>query len=101
MKIILTIIGMSVVTYLPRMLPAIFMGKITFPEWFKNWLKNIPYAALGALIFPGVLLVDSNHPLLGIIGGLVAVSLSLVNAHIVLIMMGSIVAVLLSQQVLF
>lgn len=97
MRIILIILGMALVTYLPRLLPALFMDRFQFPAWFKKWLKSIPYAALGALIFPGVLLVDRDQPLLGLAGGLVAAGLSFLNLHITLVMAGSILTVILVQ----
>jgi branched-subunit amino acid transport protein len=96
-KIILIILGMALVTYLPRLLPALFMDRFQFPAWFKKWLKSIPYAALGALIFPGILLVDQDQPLLGFAGGLVAAALSFLNLHITLVMAGSILTVILIQ----
>lgn len=101
MKIPLLIVGMALVTYLPRLLPALFLDRFEFPGWFKRWLKNIPYAALGALIFPGVLLVDQDQPLLGLLGGLSAVGLSLLNLHVTLVMAGSICTVLLLQYLVF
>jgi branched-subunit amino acid transport protein len=97
MKILLLILGMALVTYLPRLLPAIFMDRFQFPAWFQTWLKSIPYAALGALIFPGVLLVDQDQPLIGLLGRVAALGLSLLNLHITLVMAGSICTVLLFQ----
>jgi len=99
-RIILIILGMALVTYLPRLLPALFMDRFQFPAWFKKWLKSIPYAALGALIFPGVLLVDRDQPLLGLAGGLVAAALSFLNLHITLVMAGSILTVILIQYLI-
>jgi branched-subunit amino acid transport protein len=97
MKTILLITGMAVVTYLPRLLPALFLDRFRFPDWFKKWLKGIPYAALGALIFPGVLLVKEDQPLLGFAGGVVALLLALLNLHVTLVMAGSILVVYLLQ----
>lgn len=101
MKTILLIVGMALVTYIPRLLPAIFLDRFQFPEWFKKWLKSIPYAALGALIFPGVLLVDQDQPLLGLLGGITALVLSILGIHVTLVMAGSICAVLLLQYFVF
>lgn len=98
MNIVLVILGMTAATYIPRMLPALFMDRFRFPAWFQNWLKCIPYAALGALIFPGILLVDKNQPLAGVIGGLAAAVLAYFKAHIVFIMLGAIGAVLVAQN---
>lgn len=55
-KIVLVIIGMSVVTYLPRMLPLVVLSKLKLPPLFTAWLRYIPVAVLSALLVPGVLL---------------------------------------------
>ena len=98
MKTVLLIAGMAVVTYLPRLLPALFLDRFRFPIWFEKWLKSIPYAALGALIFPGVLLVKQDQPLLGLAGGVVALLLALLDLHVTLVMAGSIIVVYLLQS---
>lgn len=72
MKIILITLGMFIVTYIPRMLPVIVHDKIKLPLWANDWLKSIPYAALGALIFPGIININSDNKLVGIISGIVA-----------------------------
>lgn len=97
MKTVYLIAGMAVVTYLPRLLPALFLDHFRFPTWFEKWLKSIPYAALGALIFPGILLVKQDQPLLGLAGGVVALVLALLNLHVTLVMAGSIIVVYLLQ----
>lgn len=97
MKTVLLIAGMAVVTYLSRLLPALFLDRFKFPNWFEKWLKSIPYAALGALIFPGVLLVKEDQPLLGLAGGVMALILALLNLHVTLVMAGSILVVYLLQ----
>jgi branched-subunit amino acid transport protein len=101
MTLFLIIVGMALVTYLPRVLPALVLDRITFPGWFKKWLQSIPYAALGALIFPGILLVKEDQPRLGLVGGCVAFLLALLDLHITLVMAGSIAAVLLLQAYVF
>jgi len=101
MTVLIVILGMAVVTYLPRVLPALFLDRFKFPAWFQKWLQSIPYAALGALIFPGVLLVEKDQPLLGLMGGITAFLLSLLNLHITLVMAGSILVVYLLQLVIF
>ncbi|HDQ14702.1 MAG TPA: AzlD domain-containing protein, partial [Sediminispirochaeta sp.] len=67
----LLIFGMALVTYIPRLLPFVLIDKEKLPPRLVRMLKNIPYAALGALIFPGILTVDENV-WLGVVGGLVA-----------------------------
>jgi|SRR5690625_560011 len=93
--IILIIIGMSLVTMIPRVIPAFLVNRFIFKDWINNWLQSIPYAALGALIFPGILLVKENEPHIGIIGGLAAVLLAYLGLNVVFVVIGSIATVFL------
>src|SRR5690625_5795550 len=79
--IIFIIIGMAVVTMVPRFIPAFIVNNIVFKDWINNWLQSIPYAALGALIFPAVLTVKEGSPQIGLVGALVAVILSRSEEH--------------------
>ena len=63
--------GHGFVTYLPRTLPLLLGSEVRLPLWLERWLKLVPYAALGALIFqyPDC---DPNQPWIGILGGIAA-----------------------------
>lgn len=93
MIILYIIIGMAVVTALPRIIPAIIVDKLMFRDWLNRWLQAIPYAALGALIFPGILTVKSGEPHVGLIGGIVAVILAYFGLNIMFVVIGAIAAV--------
>lgn len=93
--IILIIIGMAIATIIPRIIPAFLVNKLVFKEWVNNWLRAVPYAALGALIFPGILSVIDGKPHIGIIGGVVAVLLAYIGLNVVLVVIGSITTVFL------
>lgn len=54
-NILYIIAGMTIVTYLPRLLPFYIFSKINLSKRMMLFLKCIPYSALGALIFPDVL----------------------------------------------
>lgn len=69
---LLLIFGMTVVTYLPRMLPSIIIDKMRFGMRTEKFLRLIPFTAISALIFPGVFFVDGANPLIGIAGALTA-----------------------------
>ncbi|MBQ8333272.1 MAG: AzlD domain-containing protein [Clostridia bacterium] len=71
----LLILGMTLVTYLPRAVPAILVNRVKFSGKTEKFLKLIPYTAMAALIFPGVFTVDEN-PLIGIVGGAAAAVLA-------------------------
>jgi branched-subunit amino acid transport protein len=87
------VIGMAVVTAVPRFLPAFIVDFIKFPRWVDRWLNAIPYAALGALIFPGIMSVKPDAPQIGVIAGLVAVLLAWLNIHIIFVVIGAIASV--------
>lgn len=93
--IILIIIGMSLATMIPRFIPAFIVDKFVFKDWINRWLQAIPYAALGALIFPAILTVKENEPHVGLLGGFVAVILSLFGLNIILVVIGAISTVYL------
>lgn len=93
--IILIIIGMAFATMIPRIIPAFIVNKLMFRDWINNWLQAIPYAALGALIFPGILSVIEGEPHIGIIGGVIAILLAYFGLNIVLVVIGAILTVFL------
>ena len=53
--LILTILGMALVTYLPRLLPAWFLRGRELPGFIAAWLRYIPAAVLAALLLPSLL----------------------------------------------
>src|SRR5699024_3604666 len=89
------IIGMALVTMIPRFLPAFIINKFIFKEWVNHWLQAIPYAALGALIFPAILEVKEGAPHVGLIGGIVAIVLAYFGLNVVLVVIGAITTVFL------
>lgn len=73
--VLLLVLGMSLVTYIPRALPAPLLGRLKLSAGMEKFLNLIPYTAMAALIFPGVISVDAN-PVIGIAGGLTALILA-------------------------
>ncbi len=55
-----TIVGMALVTYIPRLLPVIFLSSKRLPRFLETWLSYIPAAVLAALVAP-TLLVDQER----------------------------------------
>ncbi len=72
----LVILGCAVVTFIPRLIPALFIDKLEFPPKVEKFLNLIPYTALAALICPGVLTVDNQLWYIGLIGAIVAAALA-------------------------
>jgi branched-subunit amino acid transport protein len=73
----LTIAGMCLVTFIPRAIPLILGRDFELPRWIGRWLSFFPYAALGALIFPGILSVIPGRPWIGLAAGGAAALLAL------------------------
>lgn len=94
MRILILIIGMGIVTYIPRMLPAVLIGKIKLSKKMEKFLSLIPYTAMAALIFPGVMSVDEKNMSIGLIGALSASILSFMKFPIMLVVIGSILTVM-------
>jgi branched-subunit amino acid transport protein len=59
-RILLTIAGMAAVTYLPRLIPALFFAARSMPAWLRRFLAVVPPAVLGALLSQSVLLAGGN-----------------------------------------
>ncbi len=47
--------GMGLVTYLPRLLPLLYLAHRRLPKWLVEWLGLIPVAILSALLAPTLL----------------------------------------------
>lgn len=55
-----TIVGMAVVTYLPRLLPTLFLGGKQLQPLFAAWLRLVPPAVLSAMLVPSLLVRDQQ-----------------------------------------
>jgi branched-subunit amino acid transport protein len=63
MRIILLIAALMAVTWLPRMIPFFWQGAGRIPRRVGAFLKAVPFAALGALLFPDSLTALGSLPL--------------------------------------
>ncbi|ATH94963.1 branched-chain amino acid transporter [Bacillus glycinifermentans] len=87
--IVWMILGMAAVTYLPRVIPLVAFESLKLPRFLERVLKNVPYAVLGALIFPGVFLVQSGA-LYGLAGAVIAFLLSYMGMSVIIVVSGTI-----------
>lgn len=58
--IFLTILGMALVTFLPRLLPVWLLSTRSLPPVVTTWLRYVPAAVLAAMLFPSIL-VSNNQ----------------------------------------
>lgn len=83
------IFGMAIVTYIPRAIPLTFLEGRELPEVVQNVLRNIPYAVLGALIFPAVFFIQENI-WFGVIGVASAFAIAIAGANVIFVVLGTI-----------
>jgi branched-subunit amino acid transport protein len=50
--ILILILGMGVVTFLPRFIPMVLISRWTIPERIKKGLEYFPISILSAIVFP-------------------------------------------------
>jgi branched-subunit amino acid transport protein len=53
--ILLTLLGMALVTYIPRLLPVSLLSSRSLPPMAIAWLRYVPVAVLAAMLFPSIL----------------------------------------------
>lgn len=51
-EVVWVILGMGLVTYLPRWFPLVFLSRRNLPQWLVEWLDLIPAAILSSLLLP-------------------------------------------------
>lgn len=89
-NIIWIVLGMMLVTYIPRVLPFIIISEDNLPPRLRKFLNYVPYTALGALIIPGVFSATPGVPLAGILGIVFAIIYSWFKGGIFIPVIGSV-----------
>jgi len=59
-KYIFMILGMTLVTYLPRMLPVTLLSKVKLPDTVVSILKYVGPAILASLLAPALFITDGS-----------------------------------------
>jgi len=98
-NLILIVIGMAIVTYIPRLLPFVFINNLKENSFTKRFMKLIPYTALSALIFPSII-TATNSTLSAMIGGIVAIILSYMEFNVVVVIISSIISIIIFQVII-
>jgi branched-subunit amino acid transport protein len=94
------VLGMAIVTYIPRAVPLTFLEGRKLPASVQNVLRNIPYAVLGALIFPAIFFIQKDNIWFGLIGAAAAFGIAFSGANVMMVVLGSI-AVLAGYSLIF
>lgn len=93
-KVLLIVLMMGIVTHVPRVLPLALLNNLKLPPYLNSFLQFIPYAVLGALIFPGIL-SSTGDVQSALAGGITASILALLRLNIIIIVLGGILGVYL------
>lgn len=91
---LLTILGMCVVSYIPRMLPAAFISRVRFTPYLTRFLNLIPYTAMTALVFPGIFYSVPGNMEVTYAGAIVAVVCALLRFPLALTVLCAVLVVL-------
>ena len=59
-KYILMILGMTLVTYIPRMLPVTLLSKVKIPDTMVRILKFVGPAILASLLAPALFITEGS-----------------------------------------
>lgn len=71
-EVLLVILGMALVTFLPRAIPAALSEKMHFSKRMEKFLQLIPYTAMACIIVPGVFTAQTDLPWVNLVGAAAA-----------------------------
>lgn len=95
-RAIIAVLLMALVTYLPRMLPITIFQKEIKSKYIKSFLNYVPYAVLASMTFPDIF--SSTSALISAIAGtVVATLLALRNKSLVIVALGAIFTVYITE----
>jgi branched-subunit amino acid transport protein len=92
------IILMGIVTFIPRLIPMLWLRNLKLSSFWMEFFDVLPYAMLTTLVFPSVLSASGDYFLSGV-GLLAAVALSYFNMNSMIVVIGSVVAVLMATYI--
>ncbi|MFK4567971.1 AzlD domain-containing protein [Enterococcus sp. UD-01] len=63
-SLFLLVLGLFVVSYIPRVIPMLYFSKRKVPTWFSDWMKYVPVALFAALSFKDVFITHEHLDLM-------------------------------------
>jgi len=98
-RILIAVLLMAIVTYIPRMAPlAIFKNKIQ-SRFLTAFLSYVPFAVLGAMIFPDIL-SSTGHLSSAIVGLVIAAILAYFERSLLQVAVCAIIAVYVCELII-
>lgn len=97
-RILVAVLLMAIVTYIPRVAPlAIFKNKIQ-SRFLTAFLSYVPFAVLGAMIFPDIL-SSTGHLSSAIVGLVIAAVLAYFEKSLLQVAVCAIIAVYVCELI--
>jgi len=59
-EILWIILGTSIVTFIPRVLPLVVLSRMQLPDWGLRWLSYVPISVMAALVGQELLVSDGQ-----------------------------------------
>ena len=75
------------------------MHKLAISPKVEKFLRMLPYTAMAALIFPGVVNIDQARPEIGIVGGVIAGVLAWFKCSVIICVIAAIGADILLYSI--
>jgi branched-subunit amino acid transport protein len=94
MRLLILVIGMTLVTYIPRMLPLVGLRHLNLSPRLARFLQYVPIAALGSLTFPAIIYSTGNIKS-ALAGSVAAAALAIMRFNIMVVVLGAIIMVLM------
>ena len=98
-KFLIYLLVMSVVTYLTRLLPMLFIRRKIENRFIRSFLHYVPYTVLTVMLIPGVFFTTAS-PVSAFAGLLAAVVISLCNRGLIITAAGASLTALLTELIL-
>jgi branched-subunit amino acid transport protein len=92
------LIGASLVTLIPRILPLVVLSRMRLPDWVLRWLHHIPIAVMSALLAQALLV--SNGAFSPSPTGLLAALPAFVAAYLTRSLLASVVTGIVAMMLL-
>ena len=96
---ITALVVMAGITYLIRLLPLLFIRRRITNRFIRSFLHYVPYTVLSAIAFPAIFLSTGNL-ISGILATVVCLLLAYRGRGLITCMVGTILAVLLTEGLL-
>lgn len=90
-KAVIAVLVMATVTYITRALPLTFFRKQIRSHWLQSFLYYVPYAVLGAMVFPTILYSTGNVQT-AVVGFIVAMVLAFLEKDLLVVAIGGVLA---------